>query len=49
MFDSKIVSEVNPDFLLNKCYRTDPKTLMFSHAIGMGLFEKPYLRWLTDQ
>ena len=49
MFDSKIVSEVNPDFLLNKCYRTDPKTLMFSHAVGMGLFEKPYLRWLTDQ
>lgn len=49
VFDSKIVSEVNPDFLLNKCYRTDPKTLMFSHAVGMGLFEKPYLRWLTDQ
>lgn len=49
IFDRKIISEVSPDFLLNKCYRTDPKTLMFSHAVGMGLFEKPYLRWLTDE
>ena len=38
---------VNPDFLLNKCYRTDPRTLMGAHAIGMGLFEKK-LRWLKD-
>ncbi len=50
VFDENIVSEVNPDYLLNKCYRTDPKTLMFSHAIGMGLFEKPNpLRWLEDK
>ncbi|GLW39144.1 DNA helicase [Pectobacterium carotovorum subsp. carotovorum] len=34
------------DMLLKKCYRTDPKNLMFSHALGMGLFEKPVLRWL---
>jgi len=34
------------DVLLKKCYRTDPKNLMFSHALGMGLFEKPVLRWL---
>lgn len=48
VFDHEIVSKVTPDFLLNKCYRTDSKTLMFAHAIGMGLFEKK-LRWLTDE
>src|SRR5690554_6611875 len=41
IFDDKVVSEIQPDFLLSKCYRTDPKTLMFSHALGMGLFESP--------
>lgn len=48
VFDQEIVSSVSPDYLLNKCYRTDPKTLMFAHAVGMGLFEKK-LRWLSDQ
>jgi superfamily I DNA and RNA helicase len=48
VFDEQIVSNVTPDFLLNKCYRTDSKTLMFAHAIGMGLFERK-LRWLTDE
>lgn len=37
------------DLVLRKCYRTDPRNLMFSHALGMGLFEKPVLRWLTQQ
>ena len=50
VFDSESVSEVAPQFLLNKCYRTDPKTLMCAHAIGMGLFEgKERLRWLNDR
>lgn len=48
VFDNEIISSVAPDFLLNKCYRTDPKTLMFAHGIGMGLFEKK-LRWLNDK
>lgn len=48
VFDHEIISKVTPDFLLNKCYRTDPRTLMFAHAIGMGLFETPKLRWLND-
>lgn len=49
IFDSEDISRVEPQFLLNKCYRTDPKTLMCAHAIGMGLFE-PHniLRWLTE-
>ena len=34
------------DLLLKKCYRTDPRNLMFSHALGMGLYEQPVLRWL---
>lgn len=50
VFDPEDRSEVNPDFLLNKCYRTDPKTLMCAHAIGMGLFEEGHrLRWLDDK
>lgn len=49
IFDENIVSEVEPDFLLSKCYRTDPKTLMFAHALGMGLFETKKLRWLKDE
>lgn len=52
VFEKELVSEVNPDFLLNKCYRTDPKTLMCAHAIGMGLFSPNpdgYLRWLDDR
>ena len=42
------VSVSKADLILRKCYRTDPKNLMFSHALGMGLFEKPILRWLKD-
>ncbi|MCM1325824.1 MAG: AAA family ATPase [Bacteroidales bacterium] len=52
VFEKEAISEVAPDFLLNKCYRTDPKTLMCAHAIGMGLFaDTPdqYMRWLDDQ
>lgn len=36
------------DLVLKKCYRTDPANLMFSHSLGMGLFERPVMRWLTD-
>jgi len=47
IFDDPEKDFVEADFLLNKCYRTDPKTLMFSHALGMNLFEQDrQLRWL---
>ncbi len=46
--DSNILQETEVDFLLNKCYRTDPKTLMFGHAFSMKLFQKQKLRWLDD-
>ncbi|ELS8947693.1 DEAD/DEAH box helicase [Vibrio fluvialis] len=48
IFDEQLVSQIEPDFLLSKCYRTDPRTLMFAHSLGMGLFETPKLRWLEE-
>lgn len=48
IYDRTINQSVKSDYLLNKCYRTDPKTLMFAHAVGMGLYEKPVIRWLDD-
>lgn len=48
IFDASIAPTIAPDYLLSKCYRTDPRTLMFAHAIGMGLFERTKLRWLED-
>ncbi|VDC28619.1 DEAD/DEAH box helicase [Pseudogemmobacter humi] len=48
IFDTKIKPSISPDFLLSKCYRTDPRALMFAHSLGMGLFEEKKLRWLED-
>lgn len=48
IFGSHSDKKFEPDYLLNQCYRTDPKTLMFSHALSMGLFEDKKLQWLTD-
>lgn len=47
IFDTKI-STIEPDYLLSKCYRTDPRTLMFAHALGLGLFETKKINWLED-
>lgn len=49
IFENNISEEVDSvDYVLNKCYRTAPRILMFAHAIGMGLFEKNKLNWLED-
>ncbi len=40
---------VEADFILNRCYRTDPRTLMFAHSLGMGLFESPKINWLEPK
>ena len=48
IFNIENLEKVNADFLLNKCYRTDPKTLMFAHSLGMGLFEKNKISWLDE-
>lgn len=42
-------SDSSPDFLLNKCYRTDPRTLMLAHGVGFGLFEEKGIRKLTNE
>lgn len=50
IFDTNIASRIiNVDYILNKCYRTDPKTLMFAQSLGMGLFEKTKINWLNKQ
>ncbi|HFE8899897.1 TPA: DEAD/DEAH box helicase [Escherichia coli] len=49
IFDSNISNKVESDFTLSKCYRTDPRTLMFAHGLGMGLFEDTPLTWLSDE
>lgn len=48
IFDTQVKVSDSVDYLLNKCYRTDPKTLMIAHSIGMGLYEIPVIRWLED-
>lgn len=48
IFDRR-TKEISPDYLLFNCYRTDPRTLMIAHSIGMGLYEKPVLNWLEDE
>lgn len=37
------------EYFLKKCYRTSPQTLMFAHALGLGLFEKKRFRWLAQE
>lgn len=48
IFDNFDESQASPDYLLSRCYRTDPRTLMFAHALGMGLFEEERLNWLNN-
>lgn len=43
------LSENAFQILLNQCYRTDPRTFMFAHAMGMGLLEKKKISWLPDE
>lgn len=33
------------DIALNRCYRTDPRTLMFAHTLGLGLKENKKYNW----
>lgn len=39
---------VERDYLLCRCYRTDPKLFMIAQGLGWGLFEHEKLRWLSD-
>jgi superfamily I DNA and RNA helicase len=49
IFEDRRVDKLNTDFLLSRCYRTDPKTLMFAQGLGMGLFEDKKLYWLDKE
>lgn len=49
IFEEHVISDYSADYFLTKCYRTDPRTLMFAHALGLGLFEKRKLRWLRKE
>lgn len=48
IFAEHIEKAYDADYLLGKCYRTAPDTLMFAHALGLGLFEKQRYRWLNE-
>lgn len=48
IFEDKNISKLTSDYLLSRCYRTDPKTLMFAQALGMGLFETRKLSWMDN-
>ena len=49
IFAENITRDYTADYFLTKCYRTDPKTLMFAHALGLGVFEDTPLRWLSNE
>ena len=49
IFDDDISKNYEADYFLSKCYRTDNRTLMFAHALGLGLFEKKRLRWFSKE
>lgn len=37
------------DIFLRRCYRTDPRTLMFAHALGLGLKEDRKFNWFSTE
>lgn len=37
------------DISLNRCYRTDPRTLMFAHCLGLGLKERIRYNWFEKK
>ncbi|MCW3161350.1 DEAD/DEAH box helicase [Chryseobacterium oryctis] len=49
IFESLSGKVLDVDVVLNKCYRTDPRTLMFAHSVGLGLFESKKLNWFDDE
>lgn len=47
IFEENVTKDYSVDYFLTRCYRTDPKTLMFAHSLGLGIFEKHPMRWLN--
>ncbi len=48
IYDMGKEGTLEADYVLSNCYRTDPRTLLFSHALGLGLCENPIIGWLTE-
>ena len=48
IFETRKDDKVKVDVVLNRCYRTDPRTLMFAHSLAMGLFDDNKLDWQTE-
>ncbi|WP_270615270.1 DEAD/DEAH box helicase [Streptococcus salivarius] len=48
IYDRKSEIVKQPDFTLNKVYRTDPKNFMFAQFLGFGLREKPVIQWFDN-
>lgn len=48
IFSSQSQLIQQPDFTLNKVYRTDPKNFMFSQFLGFGIKDNPMIKWLDD-
>ena len=49
IFDHFDADKIKVDYLLSRCYRTDPKTLLFAQGLGLGLFEKKKLYWMEKE
>lgn len=44
--NNNLINYTDTDYILNKVYRTDSRTLLFSHVLGFGLLEPKAVRWL---
>lgn len=49
IFDHFDTDKIKVDYLLSRCYRTDPKTLLFAQGLGLGLFENRKLYWMEKE
>lgn len=47
IFDTNAVISKNPNYLLNRVYRTENKTFLFAHLFALGYFDKK-IKWLDE-
>lgn len=49
IFYQKLDRPKGVDIFLRRCYRTDPRTLMFAHTLGLGLKEDKKYNWFSPE
>ena len=49
IFDKESKIRKDPDFILNKVYRTDPRNFMFAQLLGFGVKEDKVINWPEDK